>query len=237
MTAHQMSLPPNMPARMKGLQRDDVGRPVPFFVGWVDGRPDFRTMDSKRLRAAIMEELCWVCGTRLSRRYGVKTGSFVAGPMCLINHTSAEPPCHADCAAWCTQACPFLINPNKVRRESNMPENSGHPAGIMIARNPGVTAVIESNRWGVWRPDENGILFDFDRIRTVDFYAEGRKATTKEIMESIETGLPILAGYATEEGPDALADLVRKLRKAIGWIPDWDVAINSGSYPLTESLL
>lgn len=37
-----ITLPDQLPSHMKQLKRDDVGRPVPWFVAWVDGKPDFR---------------------------------------------------------------------------------------------------------------------------------------------------------------------------------------------------
>lgn len=73
------------------------GFPVPWFVDWVpasqDGGtvliPEFRAMDGEKLVAAINQRLCWVCGEGLG-----KFMTFVAGPMCGINRTSAEPPSH-----------------------------------------------------------------------------------------------------------------------------------------------
>jgi len=235
MTEHKVKLPPGMPSKMKGLKRDEVGRPIPFFVGYPDGKPDFRTMDGTRLREAIMGDLCWVCGQRLLRSQGGLVGTFVAGPMCLINCTSAEPPAHGDCAEWCAKACPFLVNPNKVRRETGLEGKLEEAAGIAIARNPGVTALIESQKWVTWRPDGGGVLFNIQRIRSVEFFAQGERATVKDVMESIETGLPLLHDMAEEEGRDAVYDLRKKVRTAIRWVPDWDVALNTGDYPLTAA--
>jgi hypothetical protein len=181
---------------------------VPFFVGYVDDKPDVRTMDSDALRQAVMENLCWVCGQRLLRVQTKFVGTFVAGPMCLVNRTSAEPPSHADCAEWCARACPFLTNPNKVRRDKNMPEGWHEAPGIAILRNPGVTALIESHRWLPWTPHEGGpgLLFNFQRIRSVGWVKEGREATTDEVYDSIESGLPALVEVAKEE-PGAMEAL------------------------------
>ena len=41
MTALCKDLPP-LPRRFLGLPIDDRGYPVPWFVHWVDGKPDFR---------------------------------------------------------------------------------------------------------------------------------------------------------------------------------------------------
>ena len=77
-------LPPQM-ARLPIAR----GYPVPWFVAWVDGRPEFRAVRPGQVEHALKHRLCWVCGTSLGR---FKT--FVIGPMCGINRTTAEPPCH-----------------------------------------------------------------------------------------------------------------------------------------------
>jgi len=220
-----VTLPPDMPARMKSLPRDSVGRPIPFFAAVVNGEHDFRFMDSKRLVEAIRDQLCWVCGSRLNRQRGsdAPRGVFVAGPMCLVNRTSAEPPSHTDCATWSAKACPFLTKPAKERRETNMPDNISEAAGLMIARNPGVTALISSLRWKVWNPKRetgiggDGLLFEFSRIENVLWMTEGRQAFSHEVLASIETGLPDLIRVAQSE-PGAIPHLARKLRTALDWV-------------------
>lgn len=212
---HTITLPPGMPAKMRRLPLDDVGRPVPFFVEYVDGKPDFRIMNSVSLRRAITENLCWLCGTRLSR--SPRPATFVAGPMCLINRTSAEPPNHRECAEWSVKACPFLSTPKKLRRETGMPETKEAP-GIMLARNPGVTGLIDAERWKAIQVP-NGVLFRFSYIRKVTWHAEGRKATAEEVHESIRTGMPHLISLAKEQGPEAEDALWTMYREVEKWIP------------------
>lgn len=209
-------LPGGMPSSMERLPRDEVGRPVPFFVAWVDGKPDFRLMDEQRLRQAVMTDRCWVCGARMQPR---TRRVFAAGPMCLINGTSAEPPSHYGCAAWSVKACPFLLNPRKVRREAHMPEGVGEMAGIGIMRNPGVTALIEPIRWNVERHG-GGLLFRFPRlVRSVEWYAEGQPATRAQVVEAIQSGLPQLQAMAQSEGPDAVVELVELIGYAQTFLP------------------
>jgi len=228
-----------MPNRMKSLPTDDVGRPVPFFAGYVDGVPDFRTMTSAALVDCVRKSLCWVCGQPLLKRYGKPVGTFVAGPMCLVNGTSAEPPSHADCAEWCARACPFLLNPNKVRREANLPDGYIEPAGIMLARNPGVTGLIESCRWQAFQPGEGrGVLLHFDRIQSVTWLARGDIATTDEVLTSIETGLPDLLALAREQEADGAVHALRSLVKyALLWVDGWRGAVQSDAYPVIAELV
>jgi hypothetical protein len=82
MTAIRSSLPP-MPLRMTALPIDERGYPVPYFVAWVDGKPDHRIADASKMPGAINSGLCWLCGQKLGAfKY------FVIGPMCSITRTS-----------------------------------------------------------------------------------------------------------------------------------------------------
>ena len=76
--------PPDMPPRMKQLQRDKVGRPIPWFVPEVNGEYDFRFTDMEKIVLAIQQELCFICGQKLNR---VKNSH---APSCLL-YTSPSP--------------------------------------------------------------------------------------------------------------------------------------------------
>lgn len=241
MTVHQITLPADMPSRMRRLPRDEVGRPIPFFVAEHEGKPDFRFMESASLVRAVREQLCWVCGVRLGRNRegnGPK-GVFVAGPMCLVNRTSAEPPSHGDCAEWSAKACPFLTKPLKERRNTNMPEDAHEGAGIAIMRNPGVTALIGAQRWRVWNPKRelgignDGLLFDFDRVEYVRWMSEGKAASSKQVMESIDSGVPALTETIGDD-PAGWRSLAMKLRDAMRWVPPGYLIVD---YPNVAALL
>src|SRR4051794_7295681 len=90
-------------------------------------------MDAEKLALAHNQKRCWVCGEPLG---AFKT--FVIGPMCAINRTSAEPPSHRECAEFSARTCPFLTKPRMRRNEKALPEERTC-LGFMIERNPGVT--------------------------------------------------------------------------------------------------
>ena len=116
-----------MPPRVAVLPVNKAGYPVPWFVDRdadVNGQPDFRYADPRKLDRAIAYSLCWVCG----QRRGVHA-SFVIGPMCSVNRVSAEPPCHLDCAIYSARACPFVANRKMVRRDRQMPLGKLDPPG------------------------------------------------------------------------------------------------------------
>lgn len=203
-----------LPARMLDLPVDDRGYPVPWFVDWIDGKPEFRAMDLSKFRRALKEKLCWVCGGRL----GVHV-TFVAGPMCGINRTSAEPPSHGDCGLWSAINCPFLNNPRQVRREDpDILSSRESVAGMMITRNPGVAMLWNTREYETFGDGKGGILIQMGEPESVSWYAEGRLATRAEVLHSIDSGLPNLEAIArTERG--GLEHLTECRKRFERWLP------------------
>ena len=206
----------SLPMRMKNLPRDERGFPVPWFVDWIDGKPEFRAMDGRKYLTAITENRCWVCGEKM----GI-TKVFVAGPMCGINRTSAEPPSHLECARWSAKNCPFLSNPRMVRREDETINNMvmrERAAGHAITRNPGVAMLWITREYEVFDDGQGKPLIQMGEPERVEWYAHGRLATLEEVEASIHSGLPNLEALARREegGIDALREYVNRFRK---WLP------------------
>jgi hypothetical protein len=196
------------------LPLDARGYPIPWFV-YIDqdGKEDFRIIGPGKIAAAVKKDLCWICGRPLGR---IK--AFVIGPMCAINRVSAEPPSHLDCARFAATACPFLTRPLAKRREEGLPEEK-FVAGMMIARNPGVTLVWSCLRYKLVFPDGGGVLFDVGNATRADWYANGRKATRAEVLASIESGFPILREAAEKDGFFALKELADRRERAFQLLP------------------
>ena len=206
-----------LPDRLKALPVDERGYPVPWFVAWLNGKPEFRAMDPAKYRKAILERRCWVCGDTL----GVNL-AFLAGPMCGINRTSAEPPSHYSCAVWSAKNCPFLSNPRAIRREDevvNNPKLVQQAAGNAICRNPGVAMVWVCRGYEVFNDGKNQPLITMGEPDRVEWYAEGRVATREEVMASIEAGLPALENVARLQ-PGGLEELRRYEKRFAKWIPE-----------------
>lgn len=181
-----------LPDRLKGLPVHR-GYPVPWFVAWIDGVPEFRAADGSKFRRAVREKLCWVCGEHLG-----KFVCFVAGPMCGINRTSGEPPCHLECAQWSARNCPFLSKPQMVRRENDLPEESTSRVGH-IARNPGVTLLWITKDYTLFSDGNGGALIRMGEPERVEWYALGKPATREQIEESIAGGIGNLEAMAREQ--------------------------------------
>jgi hypothetical protein len=188
-----------IPERMKHLPISEKwGLPVPFFVAEVDGKPEFRMAAYEAKQICIKEERCWVCGDKLGTYR-----TFAIGPMCAINRLGADPPMHRECGEYSVHVCPFLINPEYDRRQKDRPpeELQIKPAGQMIARNPGVTLLWTTKKHGYHlEVDRSGVLFRLHGPPTdISWWARGRPATREEVMESIDSGYPILLKIAKDQ--------------------------------------
>lgn len=196
-------LPP-LPPKMSHLPIDARGFPVPFFVAMVDGKPDHRVADTKKLETCLKRRVCWICGEPLGQ-----FKAYVIGPMCGITRTVADPPSHLDCATYAATACPFLARPHAKRRTIALPGDIVFPPGNGIKRNPGVAGVWVSKQFRPFRVD-NGFLFDIGSPTSTTWYCEGRPATRAEVDESITSGLHLLRDEAHKEGPEAVAEFVQR---------------------------
>lgn len=204
----------DLPRHMRYLPVDERGYVVPWFVAWIGGKPDFRVADTAKWRQAIRGRLCWVCGEKLGAWL-----AFAVGPMCTITRTITEPPSHRDCAEWSIKHCPFLSNPNMVRRLENRPDEARSPGGLMIGRNPGVTALWITREFETF-PDQVGRpLIQMGKPESVTWWREGRPATREEVIDSITTGLPALLEMAKREGPFALESLHQQKEYAERYLP------------------
>ena len=218
----------DLPARMRALPLDKRGFPVPWFVARrrlrasIAGKtgqrwPVFPAMDARKRRLAWKDNLCWVCGQKMGR-----VRAFVIGPMCAVNRTSAEPPCHLDCARWSALNCPFLSRPAMGRVPLDHYGGTGENVpGVMLPRNPGVTLVWQTLRPAIFGAGAGNFLFDIGKPHAVEWYARGRAATRAEVLASIESGLPSLL-QLVDADPDpagARAEYDRRLAAALDLVP------------------
>jgi hypothetical protein len=198
------------------------GYPVPWFVDWIGGVPEFRAMDMRKFKIAINDRRCWVCGNKL---FGEEI--FTIGPMCLVNRISSEPPAHRECAQYSAINCPFLSKPHMVRREDENFNAAKKPsAGIMVARNPGVTLLYYTRRHellsvpgkpGIAAP---GILFRLGKPFLTEWYSHGRRASRDEVLLAVESGLPILRETSMKlDGPQGSMILETQIAEAMRLLP------------------
>jgi hypothetical protein len=205
-----------LPPRIARLFVHD-GWPVPWFVDRGEdgtGTPDFRVVDKRKFGQAIKERRCWVCGDLLGHWL-----AFPIGTMCSITRTISEPPCHRECAEWSIQHCPFLSNPAMVRRLGDLPADSEEAAGAGLTRNPGVMALWMTRTFETFRVARGqvgnpGVLITIGEPADVTWWREGRPATRDEVKASVESGLPNLLVMAKAQGPFAVEELGKQVKRA-----------------------
>src|SRR5690348_95410 len=93
-----------IPERCKKLKVDHRGYPIPYFVSYVDGKPDFRLLDSEKQEICVKYHKCAICGEKLTEG----AYFFIGGIMTATNEVSTDPPMHRECAEWSLQICPHL---------------------------------------------------------------------------------------------------------------------------------
>jgi len=137
-----------------------------------------------------------------------------------VHSTISEPPGHRECAEFAIRACPFLNQRERMRNAANLPHELGlsEPAGVGIDRQPGVSLLWITKSYRVMNVD-NGILFKIGDPTAVEWFREGRPALRSEIMESIDSGYPILREAAESEGPAAIRELETARDRALTLVP------------------
>ena len=204
-----LSLPSQMPERIRQLPRSAEGYPVPFFTSWRDGEPEFGIVCERKREAARLRKVCWICGDHL----GVYK-CFMVGPARALSRSSIDPPSHLQCAAFSAVACPFMLNP--------APKPTGEeeldPPGSLRDPNPGVT-VLWSTKSFETKPMGPSKLFLLGPPTALAWYKQGRAATLAEVSASVADVVPLLQERAEREGEHALRDLVAAVQQIMPMMP------------------
>lgn len=214
--------PPPPPPRVARLPRDRQGRPVPWFVAWIDGVPDFRIVARGKVEESVRFGRCFICGDELGRWL-----TFAVGPLCTINRTAPEPPAHKECAQYAVSACPFLTRPRMRRREAGLPEGLSldtHAPGAALAHNPGVTALWTTRQQQPFTDDEGGLLFRMGDPHEVLWFTEGRAATRAEALAALDDEHERLRALVIQDAggtapPGELAALEAAYQQALRHLP------------------
>jgi hypothetical protein len=217
MKQYRHNLPP-VPERIKALPVSDKGYPIPYFVAYIDGVPDFRIVDERKLFLALSLRKCWVCGQHLGAHV-----AFVGGTLIVVNRISAEPPSHVDCAEFAVKACPFLLLPESRRRQAGMAELPTKPVGgVSLDDNPGVAAVcvVKGSQYTP-KKQNGGLVIGLGEIERVDWYKGGQPATRADVVEAMDTAIAkvmAMVPVPATEYDKMLLDARR--REALTYLPD-----------------
>jgi hypothetical protein len=116
------------------------------------------------------------------------------------------------------------------RNEVDLPEGHTVPAGIGIMRNPGVTALLITESFKIFNDGHGRPLVRMGRPSSVEWYAQRRRATAREVLDSIESGMGLLMKECdAEDTPknrrEAHAMLAQQLQDTLRLIaPDDSIA-------------
>lgn len=141
-----------IPKELAHLKIDNRGYPVPYFVSWIDGKPEFRFLNAERLDMIIRRKVCHICGKKLPDDFFY----FISGPMGLKNKISTDAPMHRLCAQFSLVACPHLYRQKAERRENDALAKSlieekekhdpGKPDTILLVKADKIKTVWEGGR-------------------------------------------------------------------------------------------
>src|SRR4051812_28481995 len=93
-----------VPKEVGDLAVDGRGYVIPFFVSYIDGKPDFRILDPVKQYRCIGERLCGVCGRKLPK----DSMFFIGGKLTLANRLCTDPGMHRVCAEYSLMTCPHM---------------------------------------------------------------------------------------------------------------------------------
>jgi len=165
-----------VPDRMKHLDRDHRGYPIPFIVFRdVDNKPHFTINDQHKLSRCRSHDLCSICGKELLRGRW-----FVGGPMSALAPLGAyiDPPLHHECMRFALQTCPYLLNASYQGRLDGKTLDRAKAPGViglldqtMIPERPkifiGVMAVGQFYT-------ERGYIVPKKPFRCMEFWRDGK---------------------------------------------------------------
>ena len=150
-----MALKLEIPKELSHLKVDPRGYPIPFFVSYVDGKPEFRFLNTDRVLMIIDKKLCHICGKKLPKDYCY----FIAGPLGLKNGISSDAGMHRVCAEFSLKACPHLFFQNADYRVNDELAKKYHRAAhpSLITTKPDILYLVKASKFK--RVDEDNRYF------------------------------------------------------------------------------
>jgi len=105
-----------IPKELEHLPVDPRGFAIPYFVSFIDGKPEFRLLDISKQYKCIADRLCAVCGRKLPK----DSMFFIGGILTFTNRVCTDPGMHRICAEYSLMTCPHMYYERAQRREKGL---------------------------------------------------------------------------------------------------------------------
>lgn len=133
-----------IPEFLKHLKVNDKGYPIPYFVGYVAGKHDFRLLDARKQILCVDTKICAICGKKLFKG----AYYFISGPEGYKNKISTDPAMHRQCAEYSLNVCPHLHIEKTSRRQAGLEDIPGKEAQeVYMAPKPATIIMVKCDKF------------------------------------------------------------------------------------------
>lgn len=205
---------PDAPENIRRLKVDARGFPIPYFVAMVNGKPDHRVVDPRKVQPALAGGLCWICGEPMGG-----DSAFVMGPTSAFTRVTSEPASHWACGCFAAQACPFLTQPRMRRNHKGLEGVTLTAPGNMLPQNGGLAVVWATSTFTQAPNSEGKTTFSLGQPTQVAWFREGRPASREEVVAFIETTVGRFRTLVEQGGPPAAKRLAEYRERALALAP------------------
>ncbi len=151
------------------MKKDERGYPIPYFVKWYNGKPDFRVADGAKQFVCAKRRVCWVCGSKLDHHV-----AFIGGPIsCTQSYAFSDGPMHRECAEYALIVCPYLAIPASKYRDANLPDCVELPPGALEEKPERFGLLVTTSYVAAHHGD--GLVFVANSFTELTWWKEGKK--------------------------------------------------------------
>lgn len=149
-----------IPKELEHLRVDERGYPIPFFVGYHDGKPNFRYGDTFKRDICLAQKKCAICGKKLPRDFSY----VITGPEGYANQIVSDAPMHRRCAEFTMDACPH-IHFEKAQRKEDVTGTD------LMAKKPDVLLLIKIDKYKLVK-DRGNVYINFRPVAKEEYIYE-----------------------------------------------------------------
>lgn len=157
-----------IPQFLNHLKLDHRGYPIPFFVAYVNGKPDFRMLCERKQHMCVDRKLCSICGKKLHEFY-----YFITGPMGLQSCTHSDPPMHKYCAEYSIDTCPHLhFQRAQVNDRGDVYKEIDAKNYARVKEKPNTLFLIKADKFKLLNMPGYGHVLQFRKVSAVKYIYE-----------------------------------------------------------------